>query len=130
MNKTEAKAKRQELLAEIDAFEKKRCENCKTSSLNKALVHCKCPAAVKIRKLGKQYESIAIKAREGRQRKVIAECKKEGLNMRTYLTLKVMGLIDKAVYKALGIKQEVFIEWKYESGLTKNPRRKVAKQSV
>lgn len=130
MDKLIAKSKRQELLAEIDTYEKKRCTKCNTSTLNKAMVHCKCPAAVKIRKLGKQYESIAIKAREGRQRKVIAECKEQGLNMRTYLTLKEMGLIDKAVYKALGIKQEVFIEWKYENGLTKNPRRKVEKQNA
>lgn len=130
MNKLEAKAKRQELLAEIDTFEKKRCNKCSTSSLNTAMVHCKYPAAVEIRRLGKQYESIAIQAREGRQQVVIAECKEQGLNMRTYLTLKEMGLIDKAVYKALGIKQEVFIEWKYENGLTKNPRRKVVKENA
>lgn len=130
MNKVEAKAKRQEILAEIDVQEKRRCEKCSVSTLNKAMVHCQCSAAKEIRRLGKQYESIAIKAREGRQQVVIEECKEKGLNMRTYLTLKEMGMIDKAVYKALGIKQEELVEWKYENGLTKNPRRKVEKQNA
>lgn len=123
MNKAEAKTKRQELLDKIYELEKKRCKNCNTSTLNKAMVHCECSAAVKIRKLGAEYQAIATKAREGRLQAAIDAVKARGLTIEIYKTLKEMGMVDKDIYKTLGIRQQVLIDWKYDNGLTKNPRR-------
>lgn len=117
MDKLEMKAKRQEILKEIDVLEKQRCEKCSVSTLNTAMVHCGCRAAVEIRKLGTQYEAIAKEARMGRVHVVVAKVKNEGLTVEGYQELREFNLTDLQIIKLIGTNKSAFINWKAEMKL-------------
>lgn len=119
MDKLEMKAKRQEILKGIDAQEKQRCEKCRVSTLNTAMVHCGCPAAVEIRNLGAQYEKITSDSRKGRVQEVVEEVKREGITIDTYRKLREYDLNDTQVYKLTGINKTAFYIWKAENALTR-----------
>lgn len=122
MKAAEAKEKRIELLKQIDVLNKDRCEVCAGDNAGHESTRCKCPAAVAIRKLGAEYESIATASRKGRINALFRQGRKEGLTLELYTALRELELNNEQIYKGIRMPERDYYDWKFEVGLIKERR--------
>lgn len=122
MKAAEAKEKRIELLKQIDVLDKDRCDVCAGDNAGHESTRCKCPAAVAIRKLGVEYESIATASRKGRISALLRQGRKEGLTLELYTALRELELNNEQIYKGIRMQERDYYDWKFEVGLIKERR--------
>lgn len=117
--KKDIKTQRLEILAKIDVLDKERCEKCIGGQNTNEEMNCNCPAAVKVRKLGKEYASLATEVREKRMKALINELKCNGLSVELYQKLRETELTDKQIIAKSKMNKRDFVEWKADMKLTK-----------
>lgn len=116
------KAKRLEILKQIDALDEKRCKKCHADSEKRVLL-CNCKSAKAVRKLGDELISLGV----GRVEHLIEELIKEGfdnLSVDKYQKVKQLGVSDTDIYKLLKVGSTRWFEWKRSVGLTRETKEK------
>lgn len=108
MNRKEIKWLRFKLLDEQAVLEQQRCGRCYGCNGN----HCDCPAAVRIREIGKELGQLSRKRRKP----------PEQLNLQAYQLLKSWDWDNKQIRKHYGISQQDFTFWMRSNGLLRNKK--------
>lgn len=125
--KTEIKQQRLDILKELDRQELRRCDKC---SPKYRTMHCDCPAAVEIRRLGEELNTIVSANKESRIKDYLEQAKETGLTTDLYTRLRDSEVTNKQIMKVLGL-TDWQMRWWLENGELppERPKGKVAERT-
>ncbi|TWT04625.1 hypothetical protein [Planomicrobium sp. CPCC 101079] len=107
------KARRLQLLFQIDQLNPYRCQECAACTIK---VNCQCPAAIKIRAIGDQINALPNPKREERIASLVAQGKVY-LTPRIYFELREAELINREIAHKIGWSISKLQKWKSDKGL-------------
>lgn len=103
------------ILLEIERLNEQRCKHCiDPQKANGG--HCKCSAAIKVRKLGDELLTLT-RPRHADAIAVLDNLDYQDLTVKIYEDIKKFGMSDKDIYKTLKIGQTTWVNWKRSVGL-------------
>lgn len=101
---------------QIDIANTKRCSKCSECTGNSANYQCTCRAATKVRKLGKQLESL------NNRKPFLSSINESTFGVAMYQKLKGYDMTDKEIAKQLKWYMNKFNEWKRDNGIKQRSR--------